>query len=422
MSKKSAAKAFEEESRFSPLVIAVISVFITAGVFIGADLLNKTVDYSTQEPEEPVRVSARRHDPDYSPDRAKRRAGYFLGRRADQPEPDAEPEADTEEETEAEENSGANNKPESEAVKEERPAAEAENAPEDFGSYTQSADGVTLQGVMVGGDSGIAVLSLGGVSHTLSEGQTIKGYKVQKVLSDRVILQKGDSSVTLSLSTASGAETAMSENSQGHPVLPNPRDVPPPARPGAASSSGSARKKTAGGGTAGSGDPLASPVPFSQTDDYDDVYESGSGGVPEPARVEVKDFASSGKRFESYYEEDKGQTSAGIKSPAPDASPTPMRPSREELNGYLKRGAAIISEVRATPDDEAMGVKLKFLKNDNIFSRLGLQDGDIVTRINNKTVLSSEELFNSVLTVSEMPFVNIEYKRKGQDGSLVYDL
>ncbi|MBQ7503456.1 hypothetical protein IJT93_12240 [bacterium] len=420
--KKNAAKAFEEESRFSPLVTAVISVFITAGVFIGADLLNKTVDYTTREPEEPVRVSARLREPAYSPDRAKRRAGYFLGRREGQPESDAELEADIEEEAEAEEES-VKAEPGEETVKAEKPVSEAGGGTEDFGTYSQSAEGITLQGVMVGGDSGIAVLSLGGASHTLSEGQTLQGYKVDKVLSDRVVLRKGGRSVTLSLSSAaSGTETLAGENAQGHPVLPNPKDVPPPAKPGANSSAASARRGTVHADKgAASVEPLASPVPFSETEDYNDGRESG-GGMPEPARVEVKNFADSGKRFESYYQEDSGLTSADIKSGGPEVSPTPMHPSREELSGYLKRGAAIISEVRATPDEEDMGVKLKFLKSDNIFSRLGLQDGDTVTRINNKTVLSSEELFNSVLTVSEMPFVNIEYKRKGQDGSLVYDL
>ena len=62
------------------------------------------------------------------------------------------------------------------------------------------------------------------------------------------------------------------------------------------------------------------------------------------------------------------------------------------------------------------------MQEDNVLHRLGIKDGDTITRVNNKTILNSEELFNSVLSISEMPFVNIEYKRQGQTGSLVYDL
>ena len=62
------------------------------------------------------------------------------------------------------------------------------------------------------------------------------------------------------------------------------------------------------------------------------------------------------------------------------------------------------------------------MQEDNVLHRLGIKDGDVITRVNNKTILNSEELFNSVLNISEMPFVNIEYKRQGQTGTLIYDL
>ena len=82
----------------------------------------------------------------------------------------------------------------------------------------------------------------------------------------------------------------------------------------------------------------------------------------------------------------------------------------------------IVSEVKVQPVDKEMGVKVKFLKEDNILNRLGLQDGDIVTRVNNRSIVNSEEFLNSILTIGDMPFVNIEYKRKGREEVLVYDL
>ncbi|MBQ7528300.1 hypothetical protein IJT10_00135 [bacterium] len=376
-----------EEKRTSPLWIALLSALITGGVFVASDLLNTVVDYgSTVEPE-PIQVKSRLTEEErdfFSPERAKRRANYVLsqGNRKEKEGVSGEDDGEVYDGDGEEEFVTTQEEAESEEEFFEDSDLTGNNGRSEWqeGEAINGVSGITLQGVLMGDGKGIAVLEYQGKSHTLTEGESIGTYKIDKVYSDRVELSKGGQTFRIALQSTQSDNSQNAVRSDAHPVLPNPESVPLPSKP-------SSLAKINSGGTGN---------------------KNFSSEPPEPSRVDIRDFSD--------HNHDRAEYST------PEATPTPMYPTRKELAEYLEKGAAIIAEFKAQPDESGLGVKVQFLKSDNIMSRLGLKDGDVITRINNKSILSSEELYNSMLSVSEMPFVNIEYKRNGEIKTLVYDL
>lgn len=406
----------KEEQHLSPLVVSMLTLLIAGGVAVGADFLNNAVNYGAQPAPEPLEIV--RGDEAglrFSPARAKRRAGFFLRRQGDlETLTEAERQA-AEEAAEDSQAAGEKAAPADEAVSShsensgsassassaggfgtaEGASGEAEDA---FGP-SSSIDGIKLSGIMVGSGVGVAVFESGGSTQSLSVNQNIGGYKICEILSDRVVLERGGRRTVLGLRSSSGSADSSDSGGfkNGHPVLPNPADVQEPPKPSSSGSSYAASVRPSAVNSVPSDRDFAPPVPNKV-----DVYNLAAGGAK------------------------SGQTSSSERSSSklenvPGAAPTPMPPSKEELAALAGRGAAMFAEVRAVPDADGTGVRLK-IGPDSVMRRMGLKDGDVVTRINNKAVLSSEEFYNSLLNMSEMPFVNIEYKRQGKAGSIVYDL
>lgn len=422
------------ENNVSPLTAALLTLLIGGLVWLGASFLGNITDYGSQPKPDPVNLMASGSTEEnfYSPGRAKRRANFFLRRQGEEAEISSEEKELLEEEDRTKER----DKEDREDRRQERQSTFGNDdlaksiqpiAPSDAGWGESGASAISpvvpndlkLSGIMLGSGSGIAVIEYNGTSYTKSEGQKVGRYTVAKILSDRVVVEDGVNNFTLGLNSSGTSDLASSSSAgaggslNGHPVLPDPGQVPPPAAP-------VVRAKTAF-----KNETSAAP---SLTSEYANEEDSESGNetslAPVPSKIDVYDFAQERraeeeKKADSMYAP-KGSAKAKVK--LPKASPTPVRPTREEIEKYLQRGAAIISEIKVQPDSSGLGVKVKFVQEDNVLHRLGIKDGDVITRVNNKTILNSEELFNSVLNISEMPFVNIEYKRQGQTGTLIYDL
>ncbi|MGM9998943.1 MAG: hypothetical protein ACI38Q_06080 [Candidatus Bruticola sp.] len=415
------------ENNISPMTVVLLTMFIGGCVWLGASCFGNLTDYGSRVRPEPVNLMAvgSSEDSFYSPARAKRRAGLFLRRSSDGGELSSDERAQLEEEDrskdrdkeERKEASGEASKPFGESDSSAAPGNELPEWGEDSGvssslnSSASAPSDLTLSGIMLGSGAGVAVLDYNGVSYTKSEGDSLGKYTISKILSDRVLVKDGDRSLTLELSSSGSASSTRAADSggfkNGHPVLPDPGTVPPPSSPGSTA-------RTAFVPDTYSDDSLE-PEPARVAID--------TPSAPLPNKIDVYNLAEEQRRRDEKADNfylSKSSTKANVKMPV--SSPTPVRPTRDEITKYLQRGAAIVAEVKVQPDVSGLGVKVKFLKEDNLLNRLGLRDGDVITRINNKTVLSSEELFNSVLSLSEMPFVNIEYKRQGQTESIVYDL
>lgn len=87
--------------------------------------------------------------------------------------------------------------------------------------------GISLQGVMLGGGVGIAVLEVEGKSYTVGVGDSAGGYTVAQILQDQVVLRRGGEVISLGLSGSGDVQVS----GEGPPVLPPPDAVPPPPAP-----------------------------------------------------------------------------------------------------------------------------------------------------------------------------------------------
>lgn len=424
----------DSENNFSPLTVALLTLLIGGLVWLGASFCDNLTNYGSQPKPDPVNLMASGSNEEnfYSPGRAKRRANFFLRRQGEGEqisseekalleEEDRTKERDREDREESRQEQGSDSS-EGDIVKALQPPAPSVSG---WGENGSGATGVSpvaphelkLSGIMLGSGAGIAVIDYNGVSYTKSEGQSVGRYTVAKILSDRVIVEDGVNTFTLGLNSSGASDLASTSQGgfkNGHPVLPDPGQVPPPQEPSVTAK------------TAFRSEPAPSVASLSSIDEEaEEIAAAGSSSsVPVPSKIDVYNLAQERraeeeKKAENLYSS-KNSTKANVK--LPKANPTSLRPTREEIEKYLQRGAAIISEIKVQPDPGGLGVKVKFIQEDNVLNRLGIKDGDVITRVNNKAILNSEELFNSVLSISEMPFVNIEYKRQGHTDTLVYDL
>lgn len=100
--------------------------------------------------------------------------------------------------------------------------------------------GVELQGLMVGGGIGVAVLRVDGEDRTVGVGESAGGWEVMEIHPDHVVLARDGRKLPLALS---GAPISPPPG-QGPPVLPPPDQVPLPPAPIPAGSASSESVET----------------------------------------------------------------------------------------------------------------------------------------------------------------------------------
>ena len=180
----------------SPLVGLGAALLVVLTVFLGADLLSLAVGFHSRIPPAPLAPGGS-PSPAASPgDRVSRNLETLM-RRSAPPSPSTSPGASP------------------------SPGAEVAVEPE-------VARGLDLQGVMLGGGVGIAVLQVDGQAHTVSEGDRVGDLQVVRIEEDRVLLRQGDRTFPVGLS---GAPALGVRAEGGPPVLPDPGDVPLPPDP-----------------------------------------------------------------------------------------------------------------------------------------------------------------------------------------------
>ncbi len=184
----------------SPLVGLGAALLVCLSVFLGADLLSVLVGYQSRMPAEPL-VAA-------SPSSAGLKTSGAWDLAVLRP-PASSPTA-----------SPATKVPDEGEVTDAEPGGEVLEGPQ-----------VDLQGVMLGGGVGIAVLEVEGQDYTASVGDEAGGYKVVEIHPDRVVLSQGGRTFPVRLSGAPAAQVV----GEGPPVLPDPGEVPPPPVPAPAS-------------------------------------------------------------------------------------------------------------------------------------------------------------------------------------------
>ena len=115
------------------------------------------------------------------------------------------------------------------------------------------------------------------------------------------------------------------------------------------------------------------------------------------------------------------QTPATIRRTGSDA----FIVDRRELAGAVDNMSGLMTQLRAVAevaDGRPAGFRLFQIKEDSIFHRLGLQDGDVVQRVNGTTLDDPTSLLTFLGRLRNEPRVAVDIMRAGAARTLVYDL
>jgi general secretion pathway protein C len=84
-----------------------------------------------------------------------------------------------------------------------------------------------------------------------------------------------------------------------------------------------------------------------------------------------------------------------------------------------------MTQLRAVPeveDGHAAGFRLFQIKDDSVFRRLGLENGDVVQRVNGQAVADPATLLAFLQRLQTEPRVALQIRRGSERRTLVYDL
>jgi general secretion pathway protein C len=98
---------------------------------------------------------------------------------------------------------------------------------------------------------------------------------------------------------------------------------------------------------------------------------------------------------------------------------------RRELAGAVDNMSGLMTQLRAVAevtDGRPAGFRLFQIKDDSVFRRLGLQDGDVVQRVNGSPVSDPQSLLGFLERLQHEPRVAIDIVRGSTPHTLVYDL
>ena len=98
---------------------------------------------------------------------------------------------------------------------------------------------------------------------------------------------------------------------------------------------------------------------------------------------------------------------------------------RRELEGATSNMSGLMTQLRAVAeiaDGHPAGFRLFQIKEDSVFRRLGIQDGDVVQRVNGTLVSDPASLLAFLERLRSEPRVAVDIVRGGTARTLVYDL
>jgi general secretion pathway protein C len=98
---------------------------------------------------------------------------------------------------------------------------------------------------------------------------------------------------------------------------------------------------------------------------------------------------------------------------------------RRELEGAASNMSGLMTQLRAVAevaDGRPAGFRLFQIKEDSVFRRLGIQDGDVVQRVNGAPVNDPTSLLAFLERLRSEPRVAVDIVRGGTARTLVYDL
>ena len=114
-------------------------------------------------------------------------------------------------------------------------------------------------------------------------------------------------------------------------------------------------------------------------------------------------------------------TSSGVRRTGADA----FIVDRRELTGALDGMSGLVSQLRAVAeiaDGRPAGFRIFQIAEQSLFARLGLENGDVVQRVNGKAVTDPTALLGFLKQLRSEPRVALDVVRAGTPRTLVYDL
>lgn len=97
--------------------------------------------------------------------------------------------------------------------------------------------------------------------------------------------------------------------------------------------------------------------------------------------------------------------------------------SRRDLDVALANPSELLMQARVIPamrNGEPQGFKLFSIRQGSLYGRIGLQNGDILQRINGLSIASAERGLEAFQKLRESPHIELEVERNGQPMRLTY--
>lgn len=99
--------------------------------------------------------------------------------------------------------------------------------------------------------------------------------------------------------------------------------------------------------------------------------------------------------------------------------------AKDEADRFLADPNAVLSQARFNPSlsgDKVDGFRISSIKNDSIFSRMGLKNGDVLTAVNGEQIDNPEKLLSVYSGLKSAQAVNVNVRRQGKIQSILVDI
>lgn len=98
---------------------------------------------------------------------------------------------------------------------------------------------------------------------------------------------------------------------------------------------------------------------------------------------------------------------------------------REEADKFLADPNAVLSQARFSPSlngDKVDGFRVTSIKNESLFARMGMRNGDVLTAINGEQIDNPEKLLSVYSGLKSAQAVNLNVRRQGKVQSILVDI
>lgn len=96
-----------------------------------------------------------------------------------------------------------------------------------------------------------------------------------------------------------------------------------------------------------------------------------------------------------------------------------------EVESALNNINQLMTQIRVVPnfqDGQTNGFKVFAIKPNSIFSKVGLQNGDVIQRINDQEITTPDKAFQAFNVLRNEKSLSLEILRRGSQKSLSYEI